>query len=147
VRSVQVVGLHAYVMNRVAGLDVFDVSNPLQPRRIGGTPLIGGLLASATDLMIAGGKVYALAGERGLVILDQFRDPNVLRLEILPSLTPGSFRFLLQGAPGVAGRIQRSSNLQDWVDWMPFSLGAVPLDVADPFAGTDTTRYYRARSP
>jgi hypothetical protein len=146
-RSVHMVGPHPYVMDRMSGLYVLDVSNPLQPRRVGGNPLIGSLSTFATDLTVVGDRFYALAGERGLVILDQFRDPNTLRLESLPPLTTGSFRFRLHGAPGHSGWIQRSANLRDWANWQPFNLDALPLEVIDPATVSAGPRFYRAVSP
>jgi len=147
-RSVLVLGNYAYVMDRLFGLYVLDVSDPAQPRRVGGNRLIGDFSAfGATDITAAGGKLYALAGERGLIILDLFRDPNALRLETLTPLTPGSFRFLLHGPPGMSGQIQSSSNLQNWTDWMPFSLGAPSFELIDSTIGSGASRYYRAVAP
>jgi hypothetical protein len=146
-RSVQVVGQHVYVMDRMFGLYVLNVSNPLQPRRVVGNPNVGELSALATDLTVVGNKVYALAGDRGLIILDQFRDPHSLRLETLPPLTPGSFRFLLHGPPGISGRIERSTNLQNWENWTAFNLGTASLEVTDSAAVSTSPRFYRAVSP
>ena len=146
--SVHVVGQHVYVMDWIFGLYMRDVSDPAQPRRVGDNRLIGDLSAfGATDITAAGGKLYALAGERGLIILDLFRDPNALRLETLSPLTAGSFRFLLHGMPGMSGQVRRSSNLGDWTDWQPFDLGALPLEFSDPTDSSNSQKFYRAVSP
>jgi hypothetical protein len=146
-RSVYVLGHHACVMDRSLGVCVFDVSNPIQPRRTGGNPLVGQLAAAAADLTIVGDKVYALAGEHGLVILERLRERGSLRLEILAQPAPGSFHFILHGPPGTVGHIQRSTDLQLWNDWVPFSLVHPAFEIVDPSAGSRMTQHYRAVSP
>ena len=124
-----------------AGLQVIDVSDPTQPRRVGGNSAF-----DAFDITVAGNNVFVTAGEQGLMILDLFRAPP-LRLEPVSPQQPGAFRFLLHGEAGLSVRVQRSSNLRDWEDWQPVTLGAVPAELTDPDAGAIPHRFYRAVHP
>ena len=134
-------GNYAYVADYDAGLQVIDVSNPTQPRRVGGNSAF-----DAFDIIVAGNNVFVAAGEQGLMILDLFRAPP-LRLEPVSPQQPGAFRFLLHGEAGLTVRVQRSSNLRDWEDWQPVTLGAAPAELTDPDAGAIPRRFYRAVHP
>jgi hypothetical protein len=126
----------------VAGgpLQVIDVSNPTQPHLVGDNSAF-----SASDVTVAGDKVFATAGAQGLMIFDLFRAP--LRLEPVSPQQPGAFRFLLHGEAGLSVRVQRSSNLRDWEDWQPVTLGTAPAALTDPDAGAVPHRFYRAVYP
>src|SRR6185369_843538 len=63
---------------------VIDVSNPANPRRVGGNSGFG-----ASDVVVAGTNVFVAARYSGLVILDLFR-PS-LRLEPVSPQQPGGF--------------------------------------------------------
>jgi hypothetical protein len=104
---------------------VIDVSNPANPQRVGETSAV----YSANDLIVAGNKVFVVAGYDGLVILDRFR-PSV-RLETVSPQQPGGFRFLVRGEAGLNVRVQRSANLRDWEDWQTLTLGATPSELSD----------------
>src|SRR5262249_19957720 len=136
--NVAVSGNYAYVADDVSGLQVIDVSDPTQPRRVGGNSAF-----DAFDITVAGNKVFVAAGDQGLMILDLYRAP--LRLEPVSPQQPGAFRFLLRGEAGLSVRVQRSSNLRDWADWQPVTLGAAPAELLDPGAGA--IRFYRAVYP
>ena len=75
------------------------------------------------------------------------KEPPVLRLEPLSPQQPGAFRFLLHGEAGLTVRVQRSTNLRDWEDWQPVTLGAAPAELTDPDAGAIPHRFYRAVHP
>jgi hypothetical protein len=145
-RSIHVDGQHAFVMDRTFGLSVFDVSDPVQPRRVGGNPNVGDLEATsvATDVTAAGDKLYVLAGERGLFVMDLFQ---ALRLEPASSQVPGTFGLVLHGPSGLTGRIQRSDSLGKWEDWRAFTIGSAPPGISDPDAGSKSQRFYRAVVP
>ena len=142
--GVAVSGNYAYVGNVASrfslGLQVIDVSDPRQPRLVGGNSAF-----DAFNVTVAGNKVFVTAGVEGLMILDLFRAP--LRLEPVSPQQPGAFRFLLHGEAGLSVRVQRSSNLRDWEDWQPVSLGAAPAEVTDLDASSIPHRFYRAVSP
>ena len=59
----------------------------------------------------------------------------------------GTFQFVLEGLPGLSGRIQRTTDLGDWRDWMPFALGESPLKLSDPEASSEAPQFYRALAP
>jgi hypothetical protein len=75
------------------------------------------------------------------------KEQTVLRLELAPPQQPGGYRFLLHGEAGLTVRVQRSTNLRDWEDWRPVTLGAVPAELIDPDAGAIRRRFYRAVYP
>jgi hypothetical protein len=137
--GVAVSGHYAYVAD-FTGLHVIDVSDPAQPRRVGGNSAF-----NAFDVTIAGNKVFVTAGAEGLMILDLFRVP--VRLEPVSPQQPGTLRFLLRGEAGLSVRVQRSSNLRDWEDWQPVTLGAAPSELSEPDAGGIPHRFYRAVYP
>lgn len=139
--GVAVSGNYAYVADGTAGgLQVIDVSNPANPRRVGGNSLV-----DARGFMVAGTNVFVAAGYDGLVILDLFR-PS-LRLELVSPQQPGGFRFLVRGDAGLSVRVQRSANLRDWQDWQALTLGATPSELSDLDAGAVSYRFYRAVTP
>jgi hypothetical protein len=148
--SVSVSGHHAYVSTgwdasaggSFTALEVFDVVNPLQPRRVGGNSSF----QSNSEIFVTDENVFLATSAEGLLVLDRFRDLSELRLEALSPLTPGSFRFLLHGPQGLSGRIQRSTDLQGWTDWQPFSFGSTPLLFTDS-SGSTPQNFYRAVAP
>jgi hypothetical protein len=145
IRDIFISGSTAYLASPFAGLHVLDISDPAEARRVGGNPTLwseSGLM----DITLSGQQVYVLTG-RELHILNLYQPPDALRLEPLPALLPGSFRFLLHGAAGTTGQIERSDNVQTWTDWLPFSLGDGPVEFSDPTAGSRAVRFYRAVSP
>ena len=119
---------------------VIDVSNPANPRRVGGNSGFG-----ASDVVVAGTNVFVAARYSGLVILDLFR-PS-LRLEPVSPQQPGGFRFLVRGDAGLSVRVQRSANLRDWEDWQTLTFGATPSELSDLDAGANPQRFYRAVTP
>jgi hypothetical protein len=96
---------------------------------------------------VAGENVFVATSEEGLIVLDRFRESIGWKLEPLPHAAPGPFRFRLSGPQGASGRIQRSSDLQSWSDWQPFSLTTPTLDFLDQRDRDMPVRYYRAVSP
>jgi hypothetical protein len=99
----------------------------------------------ASDIVIAGNKLFVAAGGQGLMILDLFRAP--LRLEPVSPQQLGTFRFLLRGETGLGVRVQRSSNLRDWEDWQAITLVNIPTELSDPDARSIPHRFYRAVYP
>ncbi len=75
------------------------------------------------------------------------KEALVLRLEPVSPQQPGAFRFLLHGEAGLSVRVQRSTNLRDWENWQPVTLGAVPAELTDADAGAIPHRFYRAVHP
>jgi hypothetical protein len=149
--SVSVSGRHAFLTTGTdvwgharAGLEVFDVSDPAQPRRVGGNSAFH---SPYSEVFASGGHVFVATSAEGLLVLEAFRGPDALRLEVLAPQATGSFRFLLDGPAGRTGRIQRSSDPRAWADWMPFTLGALPMEVTDPETSASPHQYYRAVSP
>ena len=68
--------------------------------------------------------------------------PN-LRLEIT-GLNP--VRLSISGAVAARGRVERSSNLLGWEEWVSFTLGKEPRILTDRDARETGARYYRAIS-
>ena len=54
-----------------------------------------------------------------------------------------TFRVAVSGPPGSTGWIQRSVNLQQWVDWRPFTLCLGGVEVHDPDYSSVPNRFYR----
>jgi hypothetical protein len=138
--GVAVSGNYAYVTDLYAGLHVIDVSNPANPRRVGGNSGFG-----ASDVVVAGNNVFVGASYDGLVILDLFR-PSV-RLEPVSPQQPGGFHFLVRGDAGLSVRVQRGANPREWEEWQVLTLGVTPSELSDLEVSTNSRRFYRAVTP
>jgi hypothetical protein len=134
-RSVTVAGSYAYVTDD-AGLHVIDISNPTNPRRVGGNPVLG---SGWTSVLTDGEHLFS-AGDSGLVIFDLFR---LFRLEPLTRNAANELRLKVDGPRGVSASIQRSTNLIEWEDWRSSTLGATPTEISDPDAATALHHFYR----
>lgn len=117
------------------GLEVIDVSNPSKLRRVGGNSTVGSTLAFEDDYAIT------VAGNE-LATINLFRFPG--RLEAIPPLNRNDFKLRIRGSTGETVFLQRSSNLRDWQDWKPVTLGSNGDLITDPEAA-DTWRFYRTR--
>jgi hypothetical protein len=149
--SVFVAGNHAYVTRSLSGgseffsgLDVFEVSNPVEPRRVGGN---AAFRSAFSELFVSGDNVFLATSDEGLLVFDLHRDLTALRLEPRVSQSPDTFRFRMYGPAGMSGRIQRSGDLRSWSDWQPFSLTTPSLDFLDQRDHAMPMRFYRAVSP
>jgi hypothetical protein len=122
---------------------VFDVRDPTKPRRVGGNSVLSvhDLVADGDKLYVADGGYVADPG-RGLVVLNLFRPGVTLRT---PRFSPdGSLLLTISGEPGYSARLQRSTNLRDWHDWVTLPLGEAPTEIGDPSATAFPQRFYRA---
>jgi hypothetical protein len=95
----------AYVPSYGAGVDVYDVSDPSKPMRIGGY----GLLDSTFFAEVADGLVYLVAekfyGSRSMYIVDfgpEYARPIDIDVAIKPGTTPNSINPSLEGGLPVA---------------------------------------------
>jgi len=134
--SVAVAGDYVYLPSD-AGVEVIDISNPADPRRVGGNFVRDGTWGS---VVVAGDSVF-YAGNGELVILDRFRP---FRFEPVTGMDRSSFRFRVDGPRGVSVRLQRSSDLIDWADWLGVTFGPDPLELADTESAAEPRRFYRA---
>jgi hypothetical protein len=136
INNVAVADAYAYVADD-GGLHVIDISNPANPRRVGGNSI---LAADSSFVLVDGERLFS-AGDRGeMVIFDLFRP---FRLEPMAGNNPNQLRLNVGGPRGVTAQIQRSTNLTNWEDWQPVTLGAAPTEISDPDAATATRRFYR----
>jgi len=137
--TVAVAGNYAYIENPWGGFQVIDVSNPAIPQRVGGNAAV-----SVPSIAISGDRLFAATVSRhGLAILDLFRP---LRLEALSSVA-NTFRLRADGPRGVSVQLQRSTDLTEWVDWLPVILGPAPVEIVDGDGATAPRRFYRAHYP
>lgn len=123
-----------------AGLQVIDVSNPANLRRVGGNSAIFG----ARGVTVANGKVFVAAGDQGLVILHLYQP---IRFEQVSRQDNGALRLRLAGPPGVPGRVQRSDDLSAWTNWLPVNFSERPVELSDPEAASVSARFYRIAVP
>src|SRR5262249_48017074 len=70
--------------------------------------------------------------------------PYTLRAVFVP---PSTFKVLVWGPAGGAGRGQRSTDLVHWADWKSFTLSTQPLEIIDPDWSTTPYLFYRVISP
>ncbi len=62
-----------------------------------------------------------------------------------PGIQANGFRFFLSGPTNYTYAIERSENLTNWASFATNVLSAESLELLDPTAGTNASRYYRAR--
>ena len=139
--AVAVSGNYAYVADHFAGLQVIDVSNPANPRRVGGNSALHPSAVAVTD-----SYVFVAAWSGGLFILNHFTPLSAPALSLaLPALEGSSLRVSVQGLPGLRIEVQRSPDLLNWQTWTNGVLGSSPLDFRDP--DPNLRQFYRALAP
>lgn len=146
--SVAVVGNYAYLLGdisladpgeKIAGLEVIDVSDPSNPRRVGGNKAFyGQVLANLGD------KLMVTDVETGMTMLNLFAPGPALSLNASPGPGPDTFSLSVRGIPGVPVELERSSDFSSWQRWTNLTLGANPLELTDSVAGETSRRFYRA---
>ena len=132
-------GNYAYLANWT-GLQVIDISDLANPVRVGGNSYI----SFANSVTVANGKLFFAAGEQGLIMLNQYQP---VRFESLLRDESGAFRLMVSGPPGVPGRVERSSDLSEWTDWLPFDFQETPMEFSDPDAASQPATFYRLVVP
>lgn len=146
-RSVVLAGSYAYLAGRMQGARVVDVSNPADPRLVTENPFILGRLAVWEDKLYAApgvpsaGRVFEFPG---FIVASQYRPPRLEELRIRPS---EEISLQVSGPPLVPARLQRSTDLQSWEDWLPLEFGVVPLEIRDSETGRDRASFYRLLVP
>lgn len=133
---VAVAGAYAYFTDDT-GLHVIDISDPTNPRRVGGNSTIAG---GGNFVLEDGGRLFS-AGNGRLTIFDLFRS---FRLDPLVRDGNNDLRLKMDGPRGVSAWVQRSGDLRQWEDWQPVRFGAAPAELSDPDAVTAPRRFYRA---
>jgi len=116
----------------------------------------GGGVQSLVNFVAVTGTTYRIAvvnydrADRGKIVLNwQRADPPIepLRIEGVSRLPDGAFRFNLRGPAGTVGTILRSSGLDSWQPWRPFSLEGGALEVIDTEAGAAAAFFYKVAAP
>jgi hypothetical protein len=70
-----------------------------------------------------------------------------LSVEMAPRQNAGVVSLRVDGPPGANVRVQRSSDLINWQDTQPLTLGEVPALVTDTILEGASRGFYRAVSP
>lgn len=100
----------AYLVTRdrlfysASALEVFDVSDPVRPVRVGGNSSFAG------HAVVTNGDRVLVASERSLTLLHPYIP---LRFDLMVH-TAGSTHFLLTGPPDWPVSVQRSADLTAW---------------------------------
>lgn len=139
--GVTISGNYAYLADQLFGLQVLEVSNPANPRRVGANKPF-----KAYAAIISGDKVLVAAIQQGLLILNPFAPlsgpPISLSAERRPAMN--TLDLSVQGLPGLPVQIQRSSDLAVWQLWTNVVLASTPVEVTDPDASLNSHQFYRA---
>jgi hypothetical protein len=126
-----------YLADGWAGLQVIDVSDPANLRRVGGNPNVIG-----KNVSVAGGKVFVADDE--VIILHEYRSAQFKQIALQDN---GAMYLQLAGPPGVPGWIQRSSDLRTWAYWLGLKFSEGPLEILDPDAASQRVGFYRLAVP
>jgi len=142
-QAVAVSGDYACVLDSEARLHVLDIRDRAQPKRVGGnTSFTGFYNRSPSSLAVAGDKVYVGAGNKGLFILHAYQP---IRFQQIARAEDGFMHLHVAGPPSVPGRIQRSGDLLNWIDWLPVTFSEDPISVVD--SDTNSRAFYRIAVP
>ena len=137
-KGVAVSGPYAYVADYDAGLQVLDVSDPANPRRVGGyrTPGV------ARSVAVSGNYAYVADGDWGL---------QVLRLTVAPyfdhplRLTAEGFEAWLNAPAAGTYRVEASGDLRSWETLVTLTNVSGRVRVVDPAALGVPHRFYRVK--
>jgi hypothetical protein len=138
ISSVAVAGGFAYAYFPNDGLEVIDVSDPAHPRQTGRNSAVAPP-NGVRQLTISQGRLFAAAGEQGLVILDFF---HPFRLQPASLGQRGAEQLGLTGPRGLPVVVQRSADLMRWEDWQSVTLPTPPLQLGNGDA-QPPDRFYR----
>jgi len=130
-------GHYAYVADGEAGLQVIDVSDPANPRRVGGYDTPG----RAVDVAVSGDYAYVADGNWGLQIL---RIEPVPRLDGPFGLTAEGFAAWLNAPVAGTYRVEASGDLRTWETLVTLTNVSGRVRVVDPAATSAAQRFYRA---
>ena len=117
------------------GLEVIDIQNPADPKRVGGNSSLHGF-----DVALAGGHVL-VAGDERVWVLDQFR--AALWLTAWPAAGTNLLTLRIDLLDDRTYQLQRSTDLQNWEDWKVVSRTGALLRITDVPA--HASRFYRLR--
>lgn len=131
---------YLYIGRGYQGLEVVDLSDPAQPRRVGWSSGF-----AANDLALTADKLFVAAGSEGLVVLERFRPPT--RLGVPLWREDGVVELRVEGVQGTRVRVQRSENLRDWSDWESVTVEAGGSVVREIGGGLSPRRFYRVVAP
>ena len=130
-------GHYAYVAVGGAGLEVIDVSDPANPRRVGSYDTPGG----AVDVAVSGDYAYVADKNWGLQIL---RIEPVPRLDGPFGLTAEGFEAWLDAPVAGTYRVEASGDLRTWETLVTLTNVSGRVRVVDPAATSAAQRFYRA---
>ncbi len=148
-------GQHAYVYGYVdadenggGAMTVFDISDPLAPRQVGGLTrrwTVKGLAISGSHACVAESPGGLPASEGRLEVLDVSDLTNLQSVgTCYTSLQAYAFHLLLRGDTGQVVRVERSRNLFDWETVATVPIPASGQTLMDPAATTEPFLFYRA---
>jgi hypothetical protein len=134
--DISVQGDHAYVIDIQDNLNVFDVSNPVKLRRVGGNCSL-----RARGVSVSADSLYIVSPEKGLSILDLFHPLNEPGISMLSPTVEGAVRLRVRGPANSSVIIQRAERLEQWSPWESVLLDDLPKEISDSNAAA--TGFYR----
>ena len=147
--NVNIVGItttdhYAYVTDANLGLAVLDLRKPAELPVVAGYKALGQPRAAT----ISGSYAYVPNSPAGLSILSLPTEAvaPVIRLIPIERTVAGAFRFQVQAAVGVSGRIERATQLGAWSTWKSITLATNSFELLDTDAAS-STRFYRFVTP
>jgi uncharacterized repeat protein (TIGR03803 family) len=108
-----------------------------------------GAVSPASNLMISSdGAIYGTTragGELGVGTIFRLLKPLILGS---PTRIEGQgLRFSVRGHPGLQVRVQRSSDMTTWNDWLTLPMDGGPVEFSDSISGFQSPQFYRAVFP
>lgn len=137
-RSIAMAGHFAYVADVTRGIRVFEVGDPTHPREVGGTSAI-----NTYRLVVSGDRLLAAAGMSGLVEFAFYGSSS----SCAPRRpTPGTGRSpARRRVAGASVVVQRSPDLERWLDGPSATLEASPVTV--PVPAGNSREFFRLKRP
>ncbi len=124
----------ALVTERAAGLGIIDVSNPLEPVRIGNLPLPGSL----ANAIVVRDRLAYIGNESRLTVVDVDRPRNPVVLGSIPTLGSANGLFVTADRIAAAEWSRGLSVFGIPATGLPLLDGAFPLAGAPAYVGTAT---------
>lgn len=130
-------GNHLYVAELGGGVEVFDISDALAPRRVGGNSRY-----IVTRIAAAAERLYLATQGDGFTPAYKFKTPTIEQF----SRTDSVSKFRVHGPPKVDAALEFSKDFIEWFEGATLSLGEAPSEVIHS-SNVEAHQFYRLRVP
>ena len=116
------------------GVEVFDISDTLAPRRVGGNSRY-----IVTSIAAAAGRLYLATQGDGFIPAYKFKTVSIEQFSRTDSISI----LKIQGPPKVDASLEFTNDFTEWFDGVTLNLGENPSEISKP--SSDAQQFYRVR--